>query len=146
MKLTTAAAVIRFSGELEEGSARFYDALMQTYPECRELCAPFIEQNKKFSSDIQRAYYGVISDALEGCFAYEGIDSDDYAIPDSLSDAGGLTGALDAAAAMEGQIIRFYQASYEVSKSLIADVAIVFRKTARKRAERIDRIRSFNGS
>ena len=143
MKLITASAAIRFSGELEEASAGFYDELGQIFPECRDFCLSCIEQNRKFSSEVQRAYYGVISDALEGCFSFENIDSDDFTIPGSPGDPGSLSDAMSVAAEMEDTVMRFYQSSYEVSKSLIADVALVFRKIARRRAERIEEIRSF---
>ena len=143
MKLNTASAAVRFSGELEEASARFYGLLQQIFPECREFCQSCIEQNRKFSSEIQQAYYGVISDALEGCFTFENIDTDDFAIPDSPGDSGSLIDALSMAAGMEDTMMKFYISSYEASRSLIADVALVFRKIARKRAERIEKIRTF---
>ena len=142
MKLITASAAISFSEKLESDSAEFYKNLTHKFPGTADLCLPFIKENGKFSTAIQRAYYSVISDALEGCFCFEAVDTDDYTINTDLADVAAARDARARAIEIEQTIVRFYSAAYEASRSLIADVAMVFRHTARKRGVRIRTLQS----
>jgi len=90
---------------------------------------------------IERTYYGVISDAIEGCFAFD-IDSDAYAVETALAKSVSYSNALNMAVGMEEKIMKFYSVAGEMSRALITDVARAFDKIARKRGERIDRLRA----
>lgn len=143
MKLITASATISFAKELEDTGTRFYETLLQKYPEGTETLLPFVQENKKHKTAIDRAYYGVISDALEGCFSFEDIDTDDYAIETQLPERTSYTDALTMAITIEEKIMTFYAQATEASKSLMADVPRTFEKIAKKRGERIKKLRSF---
>lgn len=142
MKLNTASAAISFSQKLEDDSATFYESLVGKHPEGNEAFTSFIRDNGKNKALVQRAYYGVISDALEGCFAFEDIDTDDFVIQTGLDEDVSYTRALEMAIGMEERIGTFYTAAAEASASLMADVPRAFQKIAKKRDERIDRLRS----
>ena len=79
MKLQTASSVISFARELEDDSAKLYQELAQRYPQNEDTFLAFVKENKKYVAQTERAYYGVISDALEGCFAFD-LDSEKYAM------------------------------------------------------------------
>ena len=69
MSLNTASAAIGFARKLEEESARFYEEMSGRYAKAGDVFSSFTKENRKYVVQIERAYYGVISDALEGCFA-----------------------------------------------------------------------------
>ena len=136
MQSPTASEVISFAVKLEEDSGNFYEELARRWANDRETWNSFSAQNRKNKTAIQRAYYGVISDALEGCFAFAELDTDNYPINTELPLKLGYTDSLRRALKMENMIIAFYLDAARASKSLLADVPIVFERTARKRNER----------
>jgi hypothetical protein len=141
MKLITASAAISFAKELEDKSTRFYEALLQKYPQGTETLLPFVQENNKHKTTIDRAYYGVISDALEGCFSFEDIDTDHYPIEAQLPEGTSYTDALTQAISIEEKIMTFYTQATEASRSLMADVPRTFEKIAKKRGERIKKLK-----
>jgi len=142
MELNTASEAISFSRELEGESAKFYGNLARKYADEREEFLSFARENDKNITQVQRAYYGVISDALEGCFSFKGIDTDDYSIETKLPEGVSYADALRMAVAMEEKIVEFYMDAAEVSKSLMADVPRAFERVAKKRNERILKLKA----
>ncbi len=136
MKLQTASSCISFAKGLEEQSAKFYQGLSQRYAEGEDVFLSFAMKNKKNGVQIERVYYEVITDAIEGCFAFE-IDSGEYEIDTSLEDKASYADALAKAIEIEEKMKRFYEDAAEQSKSLMADVPRVFVRIATKRGERI---------
>jgi len=142
MELNTASEAISFSRELEGKSAKFYGSLAQKYVGGKEEFLSLARENDKNITQVQRTYYGVISDALEGCFSFKGIDTDNYSIETKLPEGVSYADALSMAVALEGKIAKFYMDAAEVSKSLMADVPLVFERIAKKRNERTLRLQS----
>jgi len=142
MELNTASEAISFSRELEDESAKFYGNLAQKYVKGEEEFLSFAKENNKNIVQVERVYYGVITDAIEGCFSFKGIDTDNYSIETKLSESASYADALRAAIALEGKITKFYLDAAEVSKSLMADVPRVFEMIAKKRNERILKLKS----
>jgi len=142
MELNTASEAISFSRELEGESAKFYENLAQRYVEGKEIFLSFAKENNKNIVQTERAYFGVISDALEGCFSFKGIDTDNYSIETTLSEGRSYVDALNVAVAVEEKIVKFYMDAAEVSKSLMADVPQAFERITKKRNERILKLRS----
>ena len=136
MILHTASEGITFAKKLENDSAQFYEELAQRYTEDAEAFLSFTQDNKKNIAQIERAYYGVITDAIEGCFAFN-IDPDDYALKVALQDGANYADVLGQAVEIEKKIIKFYSDAAEQSKSLMADVPRAFMMVAKKRENRI---------
>jgi len=132
--LNTASEVVSFARKLEEESAQFYEQLAKQDKEAKESWLSFASENKRNIAQIERAYYGVISDAIEGCFAFN-INADEYKfgaeLPKNLSDA------FKKAIELEQKLILFYQTAGEQSKSLMADVPRAFQAIAQKRENRL---------
>ena len=141
MELNTASSVISFAKKLEEDSARFYENLAQRDIEDGETWFSFVKENRKNIIQIERAYYGVISDAIEGCFSFT-INPDGYTLKTELAENARYSDALNQAVKMEEKITEFYSDAAEQSKSLLADVPMVFTMVARKRGNRISMLRS----
>ena len=144
MKLQTTSLCISFARGLEEQSAKFYQGLSQRYTEGEDIFLSFAMKNKKNGAQIERVYYEVITDAIEGCFAFE-IDSGEYEIDTSLEDKASYADALTKAIEIEEKMKRFYEDAAEQSKSLMADVPRVFVRIATKRGERIAGLEALQG-
>jgi len=136
MKLNTASAVISFAKELEEKSTRYYENLIQKHTQDKETFLAFIKENKKNIVLVQRTYYEVISDAIEGCFSFEGLDTDNYLFSKEISVDASYSEILKMAIEMEGKIQRFYLDAAEVSMSLMADIPRAFERIAKERDKR----------
>jgi len=140
MQLNTSASVISFAKQLEEDSAGFYEKMAGIYPKSAELFRTFAKENSKYSTMIQRAYYGVITDAIEGCFAFS-VETDKYTFEGEPTKGPGYAGAVNQAINMERKLISFYTDAAEQSKSFMADVPRTFLIVAKKRKAREDKLR-----
>jgi rubrerythrin len=101
----------------------------------------FAKENKKSILQVEMAYYGGITDAIEGCFAFD-MDPDEYTTEAQLAEGTTYANALSLAIEMEERTFRFYSVAAEQSKSLLADVPRVFSISAKKRGERLQRLRA----
>ena len=135
MGLNTASSVISLARTLENESSRIYEEFSEKYVEYKDVCLSIVKENKKNVVEIERSYYGVISDALEGCFAFD-INPDEYTFQIDLSDNASNTDALSRVLGMEEKITKFYQDAAEQSRSLMADVPRTFLRVVKKREGR----------
>ena len=135
MEINTASAAISFTKKLEEDSAKFYEDLSRRYAKDVDVLLSFAKENRKNMVQVERAYYGVITDAIEGCFAFN-INPDDYAFKTELAEGASYSDALGKVIEMEEKIIKFYSDAAEQSKSLMADVPRAFVMVAKKRDNR----------
>ena len=139
MTLNTTAEVISLAKSLEEESAAFYRRLAESYVIDSGNFISFADENRKYLTQVERAYYGVISDALEGCFSFN-IDPQKYTLDTGINGDMPYAGALNRAVAMEEKIIGFYVEAARQSESLMADIPRAFKMVARKKGERVARL------
>ena len=140
MKLNTASAAIRFAKQLEDDSRDLYERVSDRYPEWQPALAPYIKENKRNVGSIDRAYIGVVSDALDTQFAFEGIDTDDYELATDLP--GSPVEVVAVLAANEDTIIAFYRAAGDSSRDLLAHVPRAFDRITSKRLRRAESLRA----
>lgn len=140
MNLHTASEGISLARQLEYESAKFYEDLTQRYAESADIFLSFANENKKNADQIQRTYYGVITDAIEGCYCFD-INPNEYTFGIELAKEASCADALNKALGIEGKIIKFYSDAAEQSKSLMADVPRVFTMVAKKRKDRIPKLK-----
>jgi hypothetical protein len=141
MKLHTASETISFVKELEEKSARFYEDMSQRYSKDEDIFLSLAKENRKYAAQIQRTYYSVITDAIEGGYAFD-LESDEYILDTELPEKASYSDALDKAVEIEEKMVKFYTVAAQQSMSLMADVPRSFKIVARKRNNRIPRLRS----
>ena len=144
MKLHTASEVISLARELENKSAKFYQDLSQKYAKDADVFLSFAKENEKNIVQFERAYYGVITDALEGCFAFD-LETDIYTFEAELAENVDVSDALKKAIEIEEKMTKFYFEAAEQSKSLMADVPRVFTIIAKKRGGRQSKLKSLLG-
>jgi rubrerythrin len=141
MVINTCSGAMSFAKELENESAQFYQNLSQRFVKDKEVFLSFAKENGGYITQIERAYYGVITDAIEGCFAFH-IDPEEYAIKTELAEKASYSEALIKAIEIEEKIIKFYTDAAEQSKSLMADVPRAFRMVVKKRSDRQSKLKS----
>src|SRR4030042_6053075 len=106
MGISTCSEAISLSKELENNSAKFYQELSNKYEQEKELFLAFAKENEKYVKQIERAYYGVITDALEGCFAFD-LNPEDYQFKNALPKDISYPDAVAEALNMEEIMLRF---------------------------------------
>lgn len=141
MKLHTASETISFVKELEEKSARFYEDMSKRYSKDEDIFLSFTKENRKYATQIQRTYYSVITDAIEGGYAFD-LEVDEYTLDTELPEKASYSDALERAVEIEEKIVKFYTVAAQQSMSLMADVPRSFKIVARKRNNRISRLKS----
>ncbi len=141
MRINTCSLAISFAKELENKSAEFYRDLAESAKKDKDVFLSFAEENRRFVTQIERAYYGVITDAIEGCFAFD-MNPEAYALETELGENATDAEALNRALEIEAKIIKFYSDAAEQSKSLLADVPRAFMMVAKKRGNRQSTLKS----
>ncbi len=136
----TASAIISFSTDLEARSADFYRALAERYPQYEDAFAGWAEDCGKSSTQVTRTYQETITDALEAGFSFAGLSLAAYEVDLDLPPRIGLDQALAKAIALEEQAIAFYQDVAERSESLLATIPRAFRRAARTRRRRLEKL------
>jgi rubrerythrin len=144
MTISTCSGAISLSRELENGSAKFYEELSKKFEKDKDLFLAFAKENAKYVTQIERAYYGVITDAIEGCFAFD-LNAEDFQIKTAPPTDASYSRALEEALAMEEKILKFYHVAAEQSKHLMADIPRNFSLVAKKRNERIPKLTALLG-
>jgi rubrerythrin len=141
MGISTCSEAISLSRELENESAKFYQELSKRFEKDKDLFLTFAKENAKYVIQIERAYYGVITDAIEGCFAFD-LNPEDHQVKATPSKDASYSDALKEALAMEEKILKFYGVAAEQSKHLMADVPRSFMLVAKKRSERVPKLKA----
>jgi rubrerythrin len=141
MAINTCSGAISLSRELENEAAKFYREISQRFEKDKDLFLAFATENGKFVKQIERAYYGVITDAIEGCFAFN-LSEEEYQIKETFPGNISYADALGEAIRMEEKILKFYQVAAEQSKHLMADVPRSFTWVAKKRSDRVSKIKT----
>jgi hypothetical protein len=140
MILHTASEGISLAKKLETESAEFYEEMAKKYSQNAEQFNNWAKENRKFIKQIEQVYYGVITDALEGSYAFTTLDSDHYVLNTKISGKKDADNKL--ALAIEEIIMAFYKEAAKQSEGLMADVPRSFTLVNKKRASRIELINS----
>ncbi len=132
MILHTTSEGISLAKQLENDSARFYEELAERYIKYAEAFFSIARENKKNIVQTERVYFGVITDALEGGYAFN-LDTDNYTLNIAIQDKASISDILRKSLEIEHIIIKFYSDAAEQSKFLMADISRAFMLLAKKR-------------
>jgi len=121
MKLQTASETLSFLDQLQKQATDYYQTIIDRFGKDEEVYKGFIKENKRYYSDIMFSYRSVISDALEGCYAFN-LNSDDWILDTNLPDNQSYKDAISKAVSLEEKMISFYEAAAQQSAQLLADV------------------------
>lgn len=142
MKLTTASEVVSFAKDLEDKTEEFYKQLAERYQDQTETFSSFAKENRKNKIAIQRAYQGVVTDALETGFSFKEFQVDPYTPDVSVPEKATLSDIAKRALEVEKKMQGFYEAAAKMSRGLLADVPRTFERIARKIDKRKERLKS----
>jgi len=133
---TTASAIISFTENLEDSSARFYRKLADRFANDRETFISFANESEKNRVLVTRTYQETITDALEACFSFKGLDQSRYLTSTDLAPDADYSTALKMAIELEDKAGEFYSCVAEMSKSLLATIPRAFKRVAERRGNR----------
>jgi hypothetical protein len=139
MTLHTASEVISLARKLENESAKFYEDLAAGNKKDSDIFLNYSKENTKNIKQVERAYYGAASDAMEGTFAFN-IEESEYLLATGLAGNSSYSELLNKAINIEKVIARLYEIAAGQSQSLVGDVPRVFRLLVQKRAERVEKL------
>jgi len=139
MTLRTASEGISHARALEEGLVGAYETIGNRWPEVKDAVSPFRVFAAKCITDVERTYYGVITDAIEGGFCFE-LEPDRYHAVCAEELQNSLAVALSEAAKAEEALCRFYEDAGEQSRELLADIPRVFERIAKRRRGRLSEL------
>jgi hypothetical protein len=131
MELMTASGIINFVEAIETDSAAFYESAALRYSSCANIFLLFAKENRKNVQSVKRAYYSVISDALEACFSFGTISTLPYELNTELDQKMTLQEVLEKGVKIETAIQGFYKIAGEYVESHIEDIARIFKRLAR---------------
>jgi rubrerythrin len=140
MIIHTASEGITLARKLETDSAKFYEDMAGKYSKDAATFQSFAQENKKYIAQIDRAYYGVITDAIEGGYAFN-LDTEKYNLKTDIPANAAYADALKQALAMEYTITAFYTEAAKQSGGLMADVPRTFLLVVKKRAARVEKLK-----
>ena len=106
MAINTCSGAISLSRELENQAATFYQELSKKFEKNKDLFTAFAGENVKFVKQIERAYYGVITDAIEGCFAFN-LNEEEYQVKTALLANMTSSDAVGEAIRIEENLLKF---------------------------------------
>jgi len=137
----TASAVISLAEELEDEAVAFYEQLAERFTDQQATFLGFAKDGAKNKTLVVRTYRETISDALEACFSFEGVDLGAYRAPttgpaDHLDPSTGYAAALALAIEREELAIRFYEEMAKRSQSLMATIPMAFKRVTKTRGKR----------
>lgn len=132
----TASAIISFTKELEDSSSAFYEGLAERWTGNEETFLAFAKDGKRNKMLVTRTYQETITDALEACFSFAGLDLRDYAVETTLAEDASYAEALRIAIELEERACAFYLDVADRSESLLATIPRAFRRVVKKRSER----------
>lgn len=134
MALSTAAAVISYISRIENETAEFYETVCRTHSDLRSMVEAFSNENRKFETRVKRAYYSVVSDALETGFSFQGV-SEDVVVP-RIDPSAGPADILKMSHDLETRIQELYESASASSKVLLPDVSRAMAQVVRSREKR----------
>ena len=144
MECTTAASVITYVSKIELDSALRYEQWGKLHEKLRDSFEAFAKANRKNEQRVKRAYYSVVSDALETGFCFKEIRAD-IVIPE-VSKGASVSEVLNRAVALEKEIREFYGKAANSSRALLADVSRQMEKVSQERTKRVEQLQSMAAS
>ncbi|MDO9066274.1 MAG: hypothetical protein Q7U96_04235 [Chloroflexota bacterium] len=132
----TTSSVINFVERLEEESSGFYQNLAARFPVHSDTFLAYAREGAKNRTLVVRTYRETITDMLEACYCFEGLNLSEHVVKTTLGKRANLAGALKAAVELERKAVKYYLEIADRSQSLLATIPKAFRKVAETRGRR----------
>jgi hypothetical protein len=139
MIIHTASEGVSLARKLEDDTAKFYQEVAQKHTADADTLLGYAKENKKNVSNIERSYYSVITDALEGGYAFN-LDDAEYPINVTVGDD--YSAMIKQAQENEASIVKFYEVAAEQSRALMADLPRTMTVVNRKHIARVEELKA----
>jgi hypothetical protein len=140
MECVTAASVITYLSKIELDTATLYEQWGKSHEKLKDPFEAFAKANKKNEQRVRRAYYSVVSDALETGFCFKDLKAD-IAIPE-FSKGASVSEVLNLAVSLEKEIQNFYVKAANSSRPLLPDVPRQMDKVSQERSKRLEQLQA----
>jgi len=144
MECVTAASVITYLSKIELDSAKLYEQWGTLHEKLRDPFEGFVKANKKNEQRVKRAYYSVVSDALETGFCFKDIRAD-IVLPE-FNKGASVSEVLNLAVRLEKEIQNFYVKAANSSRALLPDVPRQMDKVSQERTKRVEQLQAMAAS
>jgi hypothetical protein len=144
MECTTAASVITYVSKIELDSATLYEQWGKLHEKLRDSFEAFAKGNRKNEQRVKRAYYNVVSDALETGFCFKDLRAD-IVMPE-FSKGASVSEVLNLAVRLEKEIQDFYVKAANSSRALLPDVPRQMDKVSQERTKRVGQLQAMAAS
>jgi len=141
-EIVTASAVISFVERVEDGSKAFYEDLASRFEEYADRFQTYAKGSAKIKTSIVRTYRETITDAIEACYSFEGMDLGEYVVDAELPHGSSLPDALSLALELEKRTEALYLEVAHRSQALLATIPRAFSRAAKKRGQRSEELQS----
>lgn len=135
MIVHTTAEWLSLAKNKENEAAGYYEGLASKYPRGADTFLSLARDSRKYANQIEMAYYSVISDAIEGCFALN-LETDNYALDIGLAVEISFSDAVKKVMVVEEKLAAFYADAAEQCQAVMADIPRVMNQIAQKRKKR----------
>ncbi len=132
----TTSDVIGFIERLEDDSSKLYYEMAEKYPCQKDIFLKYAEECEKSKILVTRTYQETITDALEACFSFKGLELEEHKIEIYVPKKTSFAEDLKRAIGMEEKAIKFYEEVIECSRGLLATIPNAFKKAAKIRSRR----------
>lgn len=140
--LNTASGLIEYYRKYEDRIKSFYETLAED-ERCaanRELFKSMAEGNEKHKKEVLRAYYEVITDAIEACYIRP-LDETKYEVDVEITPDMTYEDLIKKAVEVEEKSRDFCAEAYRCTSGLLADVSVAFRRVSKWKAKRVDELK-----
>jgi len=141
MQLRTTSETLSFIKDHERKLIDMYSQISERFPQsdANGVLASSIKEIKGYIQELDRSYYSVITDAIEGCFGFD-LNAEKYETDETTPADLSCAACLDKAIAVEKKLLDLYQDAADQSASLLADVPRSMRIISRKRTNRLEKV------
>ena len=140
--LNTASGLIEYYTKYEDRIKSFYETLAED-ERCaadKELFKSMAKENEKHKKEVLRAYYEVITDAIEACYIRP-LDETKYEVDTEITPEMTYADILRRAVDIEEKSGGFCAEAYRCTSGLLADISVAFRRVSRWKAKRAEKLK-----
>ena len=140
--LNTASGLIEYYTKYEDRIKSFYETLAED-ERCaanKELFKSMAEENENHKKEVLRAYYEVITDAIEACYIRP-LDETKYEVDTEITPEMTYADILRKAVDIEEKSGGFCAEAYRCTSGLLADISVAFRRVSRRKAKRAEKLK-----
>ena len=140
--LNTASGLIEYYTKYEDRIKSFYETLAED-ERCaanKELFKSMAEENEKHKKEVLRAYYEVITDAIEACYIRP-LDETKYEVDTEITPEMTYADILRKAVDIEEKSRGFCAEAYRCTSGLLADISVAFRRVSRRKTKRAEKLK-----